>query len=133
MTAYATSGEFDLHGIRPEARPTAVLAGDITSAIDAASKKADSYLRNRFSVPLASWGLDLTQAICAMAAYELVASLLLFQPEAGANQILVARNEAAIKWLREIADGHATPEGVTSSAPAGVTDVTVSSDEPRGW
>ena len=133
MTAYATAGEFDVHGIRPEARPAAVSAGDISSAIEAASKKADSYLRNRFPVPLASWGLDLTQAICAMAAYELVASLLLFQPEASSNQVLVSRNDAALRWLKQVADGLATPDGVTSSAPAGVADVTVTSATPRGW
>lgn len=133
MTAYATAGEFDLHGIRPEARPAAVAAGDITSAIEAASKKADSFLRNRFSVPLSNWGLDLTQAVCAMAAYELVAALLLFQPEVSSNQILVARNDAALRWLKQVADGTATPEGVTSSAPSGVAEVTVTSATPRGW
>lgn len=133
MSSYATTAEFDVHGIRPAALPAAISSGDKTAAITAASGKADSYLASRFRLPLLSWGTDLTQAVCAMAAFELIATLMLFQPEASANAVLMERNERAVKWLTQVSKGEATPAGIVESEPAESTVSRIYSSPPRGW
>lgn len=133
MSAYATAGEFDVHGIRPEARPAAITAEQISSAIVAASGKADSYLSARFRLPLSSWGIDLTQAVCAIAAFELVSSLLLFQPDPANNVVLVGRKDGAIEWLRQVAAGKANPVDLVDSEPPANSVARVHSKPARGW
>ncbi len=133
MTAYATVQQFDVHGIRPEALPEGISETDKQSAILAASLKADSYLGSAFHLPLASWGEDLTQAVCAMAAYELVAGLLIFQPDPAKNEVLTQRRDAAIAWLKDIAAGRAKPTNVVDTAPAASTVSRVFSRPLRGW
>ena len=80
---YATTADFDRFGIRPEALPQTITVQDKDAAISAASGRADSYLGARFRLPISAWGDDLRQAVCAIAAFELVASQVGFNPEAG--------------------------------------------------
>lgn len=133
MSAYATAADFDVHGIRPEARPAAITAEQISAAIVAASGKADSYLSARFRLPLSSWGVDLTQAVCAIAAFEMVSTLLLFQPDPATNVVLVGRKDDAIDWLKQVAAGKANPADLTDSDPPASSVARVHSKTPRGW
>jgi phage gp36-like protein len=131
--AYATVEDFDRFGIRPSALPDSITAADKLAAISAASGRADSYLGARFRLPIAAWGDDLRQAVCAVAAFELVAAQVGFNPEAGHNQVLQQRKDDAIRWFEQVSRGHVSPVGV-SETPLPTSSVSrVQSNTPRGW
>jgi len=133
MSSYATTAEFDVHGIRPEALPATISTANKEAFIEAASCRADSYLGSQFHLPLTAWGLDITQAVCAIAAYELVASLLIFQPEASENKNLTDRRDAAIRWFEQVAANKAHPVDAIDTAPTASSVSRVASKTPRGW
>ncbi len=133
MSSYATVAQFDVYGIRPEALPAGISSDDKTAAIEAASRVADSYLGAQFHLPLSAWGADLSQNVCSIAAYELIASLLVFQPEAAKNEVLTERKEAAIRWLEQVAAGRVRPVGISDTAPSAMSVPRVYSKTPRGW
>ncbi len=131
--AYATAEDFDRFGIRSSALPESITPDDKLAAIRAASGRADSYLGARFRLPLIVWGIDLTQAVCAIAAFELVATQVGFNPEAGHNLVLMQRKDDAFRWLQEVSRGHCTPAGVSDSSPAAPGVPRVYSNPQRGW
>jgi phage gp36-like protein len=138
MSSYATIAEFYIHGIRAAALTANVTEQQIAEQIEAASGKADSYLRGRFRWPLSSWGVDITQAVCQIAAYELVASQIGFNPEAGHNMVLGDRKESALAWLHLVSIGKVTPAGVVDSTPSAgpggpSSQARAFSRRPRGW
>ena len=130
---YATAADFDRFGIRPEALPQTITAQDKDAAISAASGRADSYLGARFRLPIAAWGDDLRQAVCAIAAFELIASQVGFNPESGHNMVLVTRKEDAIRWFEQVSRGHVTPAGVVETPPPTSSVSRVKSNRKRGW
>lgn len=133
MSAYATADDFDQHGIRQAALPGTVLPADKLAAIAGASALADSYLGSRFTLPLVSWGVDLTRAVCAIAAFELVSTQVGFNPEAGHNMVLMKRSDDALSWFRDVSHGHCTPAGVTDSSPKTLGASRIFSNPMRGW
>jgi phage gp36-like protein len=139
MSCYATlPDDFYTHGLRAAALPSSVGTPAITAAITAASGRADGYLCGRFTMPLTAWGTDLTQAVCAIAAFELVAAQVGFNPEAGHNMTLVERKADALRWLEQVSRGAVTPMGVTDSKPSSTPgDANPSaraySRRSRGW
>lgn len=133
MTAYATAANFSDYGIGPAALPATITDVDRLAAISAASGVADSYLGARFRLPLAVWGDDLSQAVCKIAAFELVAAKVGFNPEAGHNMVLLDRKNDAIRWLEQVARGHVTPAGITDTSPTSPGASHVTSSTPRGW
>ena len=130
---YATAGDFDRFGIRPEALPASIKPSDKEAAISAASGRADSYLGARFRLPISAWGDDLRQAVCAIAAFELVASQVGFNPEAGHNMVLVTGKEDAVRWFEQVSRGHVTPAGISETPPPTSSISRVKSNKKRGW
>jgi len=131
--SYATPADFNRFGIRPEALPPSIHPRDKKAALSAASGRADSYLGARFRLPISAWGDDLRQAVCAIAAFELVASQVGFNPEAGHNMVLVTRKEDAIRWLEQVSRGHVTPAGIAETPPTTSSVSRVKSNATRGW
>lgn len=128
---YANLDDLDALGM-----PAAALATRTPSqraaALAAASEKADGKLAVAFDLPLVSWGLDLTEAVCKIAAYDLL-SVRGFNPD-GADQNIRDRYDDAWKWLREVADARAIPVGLVDST-TDVDDggIAVVSYASRGW
>ena len=138
MYSYATANDFATFGLRDAALPSSVSPTDKENAIAAASEKAGSYMRGRFRFPLVTWGMDLTQAVCQIAAFELVAAQVGFNPESGQNMVLLTRHDAAIRWLEQVSAGRATPAGIVDSAPSAgpggpASQARASSKPRRGW
>jgi phage gp36-like protein len=133
VAAYATVADFDVYGVRPRALPEEVLDSDKLAAITAASAVADSYLGAIYRLPLATWGADLRQKVCAIAAYELVATQVGFNPEAGHNFTILSRKDDAIRWLENVAKGLITPADTAGSNPPAPKAFAISSKTPRGW
>jgi phage gp36-like protein len=117
VAAYATLAELSKFG-----RAGKALDGLDTSTrteqLEAASRVADGYLRGRVTLPLKGpFGKDLVQAVCKIAAFELLGNLGL-NPEV--EQDLSKARSESIAWLRDIASGTATPEWLDSSVDGAV-------------
>ncbi len=132
MPSYATTDDLTALAIPAEAIADLDPA-IVTQALASASDDADSYLRNKFTLPLTAWGQDLRKAVCRIAAYSLLSSRG-FNPQASNSDRLIAdNNEKAIAWLRDVGKGLATPS-VTDSSPTGLPSVpSAVRTEPRGW
>lgn len=131
MAAYATITHLDEFGI-----PSSALEGfDSTkkqAALDAASSVANGYLGAAFVLPLTSWGDDLRQHVVAIAIWNLV-NRKGFNPD-GVDALFRMRYEDAIDWLRRVADGRLTPDGLVDSTPETFEGASFSMSAPkRGW
>lgn len=78
-----------------------------------ASEEIDGYLRDQYTLPLKSWGNDLVQRACDIAAYRLVC-VRGFNPER--DGLYLENYTAATKWLTLVAQGKVSPDVVDSSS-----------------
>lgn len=130
-TPYATTTQLAQYGAASTAL-SSVPSGTQTAAIAAASELADSYLRTRYSLPLLSWGSDLTRAVCQIAAYDVFVSRG-YNPAAAADVNYRMRYEDAVAWLKSVARQEAQAD-VTPSANQAVYDEPVIHTHPKqGW
>ncbi len=134
--AYATTTDLARFGL-----PAAALSGISTAAqeaaIDAASALADSYLRSRYTVPLTSYGVDLTQQVCALAAKTLLTTRGFDATRANGDAIMQGAEDART-WLRDVSAGRAAVSGGNTTATAtpiarASTAPSTSSSSERGW
>lgn len=79
------------------------------AALDAASKRIDSYLRGRYALPLVAWGIEITQAACVIAAYQLM-NTRGYNPAAGADVNIADRYHETIAWLEQVQRQAAHPD-----------------------
>jgi phage gp36-like protein len=103
------------------------------AALTSASEKFLGFAASRGDLPLIAWGTDVTESVCHVAAYQLMADLG-FNPNDGADKNFVDRYNAAILWWRTVARGESTPPGLIFSTPAVVGSFPkVKSKLQRGW
>ena len=91
--------------LRREADRTGLSVERVATALDQASREADSYLAVRLAVPLdttAGVPQPLRAFVCDMARYHLTAGLGMQVPED-----VEARYKAALAWLKDVAKGAA--------------------------
>lgn len=133
---YATTTDLTRFGL-PSSALTSVSSTTQEEAISAASAFADSYLRSRYVVPLTSYGDDLSQCVCAIAAETLLTSRGL-DPTRANGDVVTLRADNARAWLRDVSAGRAAVSGgVTTAAPTAIaraaTAPTTASTDQRGW
>lgn len=130
--AYATRTDLTTHGLSSAALGSiSTTAQD--AALDAASRVADSYLRTRYATPVTGYGVDLTRAVCSIAAWDLL-SVRGFDPQRGGDEAVRLRAEDALRWLRDVSSGKAHLAGVTESESESWPElIGAVSDEARGW
>lgn len=89
-----------------------------------ASETIDGYLRQQFALPLVTWGADIVQYCCDIAAYRLVC-LRGFNPEK--DGLYKDNWKEAISWLENVAKGIVSPDvqdASPDSAPGKQADPT---------
>lgn len=130
--AYASRTDLTTHGLSSAAIGSiSTTAQD--AALDAASRVADSYLRARYTTPVTGYGVDLTRAVCSIAAWDLL-SVRGFDPQRGGDEAVRLRAEDALRWLRDVSAGKAHLAGITESESESWPEALgVVSDESRGW
>lgn len=130
--AYATRTDLTTHGISSTALGS-ISTGDRDAALDAASATADSYLRARYTTPVTGYGVDLTRAVCQLAAWDLL-SVRGYDPQRGGDEAVRLRAEDAMRWLRDVSAGKASLSGVGESESESWSEyLGPVSDEARGW
>lgn len=117
--SYASPSDLTKYGLPAEAF-TGVTAVE-QDALDAASALAESFIKKRYTTPLTAWGLDLRRAVCHIASYDLLCTRG-FNPQRGADQVILKRHDDAMNWLRDVA------RGIVELADA-ASDSTVDLDE----
>lgn len=130
MTSYASDTDL-LNGGIPTAAASRFTSPERSDALGKASRTADSYLRGRYTLPLASWDTDLTRAVVAIATYDLFSSKG-FNPDSSDKNIRT-RYEDAIKWLEGVRDSQIHPDIVDSTPDESDEAAAVYCDAPRGW
>jgi phage gp36-like protein len=114
-----------------------------TQACLDASAQADSYLRGRYALPLASWGQDVRRMTGYIACYMLM-SARGFSSSSGADQLILQRYYEAVGtpgqpgsgWFVGVQRQTIHPDVTPAIAQPGdpVHDIPqVHSDPPRGW
>lgn len=106
---------------------------ELQGFLDVALSQAYSYLRSQYTLPLSAAGLDLTMAVCQLAAFRALTHRG-FDPSNPADQVLVKAHDDAIAWLRDVANGRASID-VTSTSPAKTSSGArvYSGRSTRGW
>lgn len=113
-TVYATTTDLTRIGILGNALAN-VDSNAQTEALQYASAVADSYLQSHFVLPLTQWGYDLVGAVCAIAAWTLLA-VRGYNPQSQSDQNIRARYEDTLKWLDEVSKGLQAPVNIVDSS-----------------
>ena len=122
-TQYCTPLQLTLVGL-----PTEALDGvsfDVESHIEAASAVVDSYLRGRYTVPLASpYPLEIVLATAVIAAWNII-NVRGYDPENGTDRMIRVRYEDTLtgrpgqkSWLQSIADAKVNLAVTADTTPA---------------
>lgn len=134
---YGTRDQLGLYGIGPKALSLASTAQQ-DAALRMASRVGDGYLGKRFKLPLTAWEDDLASAVCKIAAWDLISTVIGFASDDPLGTNAKLRYDEAISWFQSVADDDITPVGIvdSSSSTAGVDEsstIAAASDESRGW
>ena len=130
MSSYATIDDLTRFGL-PAAAFSDLSADDVQAALDAASTVADSYLSLRFTVPYQNPGADIKDAVCRIAAFNIMSSRG-FNPDGDAGQLRL-RYEDAIRWLEKVAREAAQPANIPQGTESLADFGTYSVNQLRGW
>lgn len=130
---FANLDQLDAHGLIAAATAKLTMTKKV-EALAAVTEIASATLAIRYDPPLETWGIDLTQAVCKVAAYDLL-SVRGFSPD-GNDRNIRARYDDANKWFSDVANAKIDPIGISDSEPddddiAGGIEVVT--HEPRGW
>ena len=121
QSQYATASDISTLSLTPQA---AARFGEtaINAQLQAASSTADSYLASQFTLPLQTspqgWDMQLTRAVCAIAAFNLYRQYGL-NPNAPDFGAIKSLYDDAIGWLEQVRDEELTPQYVDSGGSPG--------------
>lgn len=104
---YASIADLTTYGL-PATALGALSVPQQQAEVDAASARVDSYLRGRYALPLVAWGVEITEATCRIAAFNLL-SVRGYNPAAGADENIRERYVDAIEWLERVQSKAAHP------------------------
>lgn len=132
MAAQTTLTQFRVHGGIPPASLSKVPPDILAQKIEAAESVSYGYISASYAKPFATMPLEFTEAVCKIAAYE-VMLYIGYNPEMG-DVNFKDRRDGAIAWLRDIGKGIAriaVAEDATPSIDEG--GPAVYSSAPRKW
>ncbi len=104
-TSYASIDDFNACGLPPAALSNMGL-NVVQSALARASRVADTFLRDRYHLPLVCpWDPALTQWVCHLAAFELLSTRGYNPNTQGIDMVVRMRYDDAMKALTRVANG----------------------------
>lgn len=130
MAAYATLTQFGLYGLPPATLAT--VPEDVqTAMLEGASRDVDRMASSFTSTPFVSWGADITQAVCEIAAWK-VMTWRGYSPE-GDRDPLRERAQAAMAWVLRAGNDGLLPGSVDATPDVHEGGSAVYTSTPRGW
>lgn len=131
-TLIATLADLYTHGTSA-ASLSALTSDQHQAGLNSSADEAMGYFASRGNLPLVSWGTDLTEKVCHMAAYALL-SRVGYNPDDGADKNIKLRRDDAITYLLRYSRGEITsPLIVFSTAQTTGSFPKVISRAARGW
>lgn len=128
--SYASNTEFTEAGL-PAGAIVGLSSGMITRTLERASRVADTYLRDRYKLPLSDpYDPSLVDCVCQIAAWRLMQRRG-FNPNTPGDAVIRVGYEDAIAFLKRVSNGQAQLD-VVQSAPNAEEPI-VSSSIPRGY
>lgn len=104
-----------------------------TEALISATSFVNSYLQARYTLPIAGWGKDIRRATAILASYDLLLARGLFRDESQQKNLQLQRDQV-VKWLEQIRDGLATPDGLVDNTPTVTNGSSILyTRTKRGW
>lgn len=133
MARYAEAADLAQVGLSSDLT-TGIDAAVINGVLDKRSRFADGYLAGRWTLPLTAWGDDLRLAVCQLAAWDIMTTVVGMNPEDASNSNWRDRRDEALSWLRDVAAGKVTPVGIVDTTPdVPEAGVSIGSEPLRGW
>jgi len=115
MAGYATLADLASCGL-PAAALATLSSGDKQAALDDNSALADTYIGDKYQLPLvAPYDRALVRMVCYLAAWDLL-GLRGYNPSDPTDQVVQYRADVAMKFLVRVAEGQARLN-VTQTAP----------------
>lgn len=130
VTVYATIDDLTSLALTPEAVKRMPVA-QLDAILAQCSRTANMYLGQRYQLPLVAHGADLTQIVCALAAYQIM-TVRGWNPENPADRGIVQLRNDALALLKEVARGNASLD-VVSTSPEPMEEPDAYSDAPREY
>jgi phage gp36-like protein len=113
---FATLDDLAKHGVAAQALASIADATKVEH-LRAASGIAAGYLANRFTLPLVSWGTELTQKVCDIAAWTLLKHRG-FDTNKGGDVAVRMGHDDAIAWLKAFGQGRGVVRDYVDSSVA---------------
>ena len=107
------------------------VTSNLQGALDAACDRVDGRLRRRYSLPLLTWDLEITQLVASLAS-ESVLTNRGWNPENLADRSVIDRAKRANADLDQIESGFRSPNVTTSDDPT-ADDPVIVTNPRRGW
>jgi phage gp36-like protein len=117
MSAYCEIADLSQLGIRAEAL-SSIETENLQAAIGAASAKIDSYLRSRYTLPLADWDTSIREIAVKLSVY-LAIKVRGFNPARPNDELIRLDYEDAMRELRDIEAQRMHPQVTDSSVEDG--------------
>lgn len=121
------------------------ISDEVTAAIDnskldailaAATEEAGGILQSsgRVKLPLSAWGADIKKAVCKLAAWDIMTTLIGHNPDDANNFVWKDRAKEGRDYLESVARGFIVPVGMVDATPTVTKTGTAIYTEPRrGW
>ena len=133
---YASFDDFGVYGLPPP-MTRGVESADVLKIIEGKSRIADGYMgKLGVLIPLKTWGSDLSQSVCQLAAIDVLKVLIGVNPSDPSNSSFIEQAMLAMTWLRDVSAGRVVPTNLTLLAPDGTPTLggpEMASDPDRGW
>lgn len=134
MSCYGTITGLHAYGVKPAAYPSDITEEIKLDHLTRASSIIDSYLRKRHTLPISSYGDDLSSAAYAIATYTLIRRRGADATSNFADQLVVKGYDDTIRWLENLAKGLVELAGTSDATPAEPEAAPLfESDEPSRW
>ena len=121
MSAYCTVGELDTLGIKAEAYEGKTPTEKQTQIVST-SDEIDSYLANRYTLPIVSWGDVLRKCCAALTCCDLVDSI---GRDPDADGLIDVTRRRWMDWLKMVSAGTVTPPDIEDSTPGGSSSASI--------
>ena len=116
-TPYCQTSDLTSYGA-PAGALVGIDGSILQGAVDGANAEADSYLANIYTLPITTWGVDVTKFAAQIAIYDVFISRGFDPGSPELAQQIQDRAADARKWLLLVAGGKVTPTNITDSSGA---------------
>ena len=133
--ALATRDDLALLGLSDEVT-SGIPDAKLDAILAASSELAGGILQSsgRIKLPLTAWGADVKEAVCKIAAWTIMSTLVGHNPDDANNFVWKDRATEGREYLEKVARGFIVPVGLVDATPTITkTGAAIYTESSRGW